>query len=397
MIKRKKIMILGAGVYQVPLIKKAKKMGLETLVVSIAGKYPGIALADHFFEINTTDINGVVAIAKEQKISAVITTGSDVCMQTLGAVVDELKLPGPSRNVASTVSSKTNFRKFLHANNLNSPDYKKCADLQDLLGYYKKKSNKIVIKPDDSSGSRGVEILNPHLNHKSIEKAYNNAVKYSSNGVVCAEGFISGNEVGGDAFFYEGRLLFFTTTYKHMNGVLVNGHSLPGSLENTVTSKVKNELQRIAGFLGYKNGPMNFDVMITSDDVFVLEVGLRNGGNGIPDLIYRCYGVDLVEILLNYSLKIPVSLPEKIQQTEISSYIFGSQICGILKKISSFEELKSAVPEVCSINLAIQLGQTVKSFYHNANLIGYVIFRGNYKNYNEICLRIANALNIEVI
>lgn len=34
---KKRIMILGAGVYQVPLIKKAKEMGLETVVFSPKG------------------------------------------------------------------------------------------------------------------------------------------------------------------------------------------------------------------------------------------------------------------------------------------------------------------------------------------------------------------------
>ena len=52
---KKKLMILGAGIYQVPLIKKAKEMGLETLVVSIKGNYPGIALEDSFYEIDTRD------------------------------------------------------------------------------------------------------------------------------------------------------------------------------------------------------------------------------------------------------------------------------------------------------------------------------------------------------
>ena len=40
----KKIMILGAGIYQVPLIKTAKKLGLYTIVVSIPGNYPGFEL-----------------------------------------------------------------------------------------------------------------------------------------------------------------------------------------------------------------------------------------------------------------------------------------------------------------------------------------------------------------
>ena len=47
-----KIMILGAGIYQVPLIETAKKMGLYTIVVSIPGNYPGFALADKVYYEN---------------------------------------------------------------------------------------------------------------------------------------------------------------------------------------------------------------------------------------------------------------------------------------------------------------------------------------------------------
>ena len=34
----KKLMIMGAGIYQVPLIKTAKKMGIHAMVVSMPGK-----------------------------------------------------------------------------------------------------------------------------------------------------------------------------------------------------------------------------------------------------------------------------------------------------------------------------------------------------------------------
>ena len=49
---KKKIMVLGAGIYQVPLIKKAKEMGLHTIVVSPKGPYPGISLADTYNKDN---------------------------------------------------------------------------------------------------------------------------------------------------------------------------------------------------------------------------------------------------------------------------------------------------------------------------------------------------------
>lgn len=42
----RKLLILGAGIYQVPLIKKAKEMGLYTIAASYAGNYPGLSLAD---------------------------------------------------------------------------------------------------------------------------------------------------------------------------------------------------------------------------------------------------------------------------------------------------------------------------------------------------------------
>ena len=38
---QKKIMILGGGQAQIGLIKKAKELGLYTIVVGIEGDYPG--------------------------------------------------------------------------------------------------------------------------------------------------------------------------------------------------------------------------------------------------------------------------------------------------------------------------------------------------------------------
>ncbi len=39
--QKQNIMILGAGKFQVPLIKLSKEMGHTTIVVSKAGDYPG--------------------------------------------------------------------------------------------------------------------------------------------------------------------------------------------------------------------------------------------------------------------------------------------------------------------------------------------------------------------
>ena len=73
----KKILILGASVYQVPLILAAKRMGLYTIVASIPGEYPGFALADKVYDINTVDKEAILQVALDEKIDGICTTGTD--------------------------------------------------------------------------------------------------------------------------------------------------------------------------------------------------------------------------------------------------------------------------------------------------------------------------------
>jgi len=392
---KKRIMILGAGVYQVPLIKKAKEMGLETVVVSPKGNYPGILLADIWLDVDTTDANRVLDAARQYAVSGVVTTGTDVSVPTVGVVVDALGLRGPTKHMADTVSSKTAFRAFLKEHALNCPDFVVCHCARDAWGFYKRQNDKMVIKPDDSSGSRGVMILDCGQTEESVIDAYRNAVKFSRSGRVCAEAFIEGVEVGGDAFFVDGEVRFLTITRKHMDSVIVQGHSLPGSLSAAEMARVKDEIQHVASKLGYDNGAVNFDVMINAHDVTILELGLRNGGNGILDLVYHSEGVNLAEWLLAYTLG--DSIPEGGHEAHsVSSYVFGVPHKGCLKSVTNLEQLTEAVPEVFDRVMAHKPGDHVEPFIHNANLVGYLLLRCGAEDYESVVARVRNVLKVEV-
>ena len=102
----KKILILGAGIYQVPLIKTAKRMGLYTIVASIRGNYPGFELADKVYYENTTDYSKILSIARREKIDGIITTGTDVAVITIGRVCDTLGLTGLGFKSAEIATDK---------------------------------------------------------------------------------------------------------------------------------------------------------------------------------------------------------------------------------------------------------------------------------------------------
>ena len=393
---KKRIMVLGAGVYQAPLIKKAREMGFETVVVSPKGKYPGIPLADIFLDIDTTDADCILQAAREYGISGIATTGTDVSIPAMGIVVDALGLKGPTRQMADTVSSKTAFRAFLRDNELSHPDFIICNYDQDAWDFYQELNDKIVIKPDDSSGSRGVTIIGRGQTEETVMEAYRNALTFSRNGRVCAEAFIEGEEVGGDAFLVNGRLQFFAVSCKHMNGVIVQGHSLPSNLPEFKLHKVRDEITRVVSKLGYIHGPLNFDVVIGERKAIVLEIGLRNGGNGILDLIYYNEGIDLLKWLLAYAMGNAPSEQKRTGYKEISSYVFGPKCAGKLIALSSLQELTASVPEVFEMVLAREPGDHVDEFIHNANLVGYLLIRCGTAAYKKVSEKIRDSLRMEV-
>ena len=57
----KKILILGAGEMQIPVIKKAKSMGLYTKVADMSADAPGMKIADAPVVICTLDKEGFLA------------------------------------------------------------------------------------------------------------------------------------------------------------------------------------------------------------------------------------------------------------------------------------------------------------------------------------------------
>jgi len=393
---KEKILILGAGIYQAPLIKKVAARGYETMVASIAGRYPGIDLADQFFVVDIRDIEGIVALARTLRITAIVTTGADAGVRAVAAVAGRLGMRGPSLRIAETLSSKTAFRAFQRTKAHVHPDFRRCVDASQAWDFYRSLGRQAIFKPDDASGSRGVTILPPGLPAERVAAAYDHALHHASNSLVCAEAFIDGIEAGANAFFVDGEIVFFSATDKHMDGVVVEGHSIPNPMPAEDLMLLKAEMSRLAVDLGYVDGPMNVDAMISDRTVYLLEVAIRNGGNGIVDLIRHGEGVDLLEMTLDYSLGETVAIPPATGKRRVSSYVFGTDRPGILRSITSLAELQQQVPEVFELVLARNPGERLEALTHNANLAGYLLMHGGSSEYSELVARIRDHLHIGI-
>lgn len=390
-------MILGAGPFQLPVIRKAVDLGCHVITVDYLPNNIGHKASHQYVNCSTADREGVLQAAKRLHIDGICTFSSDVAIPTVGYVCDNLGLPGVPCHVAETMSNKHLFRAFIRKHNLASPHFVVGKNFEEVNAGMKDLHFPVVFKPVDSSGSRGVTKLE-EIHSNSAYLAFERAKGFSRSQMVCVEEFLEGIEVGGDGIIMDGHFAFIAITQKHLDGFLVTGHSLPTNISMKDQQRVIMALEQCCHALGYFDGPLNFDVMVSADQVTIIEISARNGGNGIPSIIEVATGVDVELASLKYALGKEVDFPSRAESIRAcGSYIFGNKFSGMLQYICNLDELRSIVPEVFALNLAIQSGEQVEPFVHNGNLIGCVLFAYNTTaEYVPLVNKIAKALNLVI-
>ena len=184
---KKKVMVIGAGAGQIPIIKLCQKEGLYTYAVSPNGPYPGIELADCHINEDIYNVDNLVKIGKELKIDYVISDQSDYAVPLVAYIADKLGLPGVEPEVAQTYSYKSKFRSFCEANDIPAP---KAIEIEKetILPNF---NFPVIVKPSDSQGSRGI---NKVEDKAGLANAIQEAFSYSKRGSVVVEDFFLRSE-----------------------------------------------------------------------------------------------------------------------------------------------------------------------------------------------------------
>ncbi|NMQ18946.1 hypothetical protein E4P82_06820 [Candidatus Competibacter phosphatis] len=109
---RKTLLVLAASRYQIPIITTAKRLGYRVLTIDNVPDNPGHALADQACFIDTTDIQGVLAVARRERVDGVIAACTDVAVPTAAVVAQALDLPGISPDAARITCDKNLFSRL---------------------------------------------------------------------------------------------------------------------------------------------------------------------------------------------------------------------------------------------------------------------------------------------
>lgn len=389
----KRLMILGAGPFQVYGIQRAIELGYHVITVDYLPDNFGHRISHGYVNASTTDIDAVIAAAKEQKIDGIATFSSDVATPTVAAVSEALDLPGAHTNVVGPMVDKARFRALQRERGLDGPGFVEVQN-EDDLGKVTEMTAPVMFKPVDTSGSRGVARVDD-LSEASVREAYRNAVHYSRSSRVCVEEFIEGIEVGGEAFVRDGEIAFVTPTMKHKRDFIVTGHSLPTNIDADQQAEVARQVAMTCRELGYVNGPVNFDVMVDGSRAVVIELSPRTGGNGIPQLIEHATGFDVYGATARHAVGDPVDhLGDHPIQRPCGSLVFGDLEGGVLESVASEAEVRKRIPEIFLFFNGYTVGDRVDPFVHGGAGMGYALFDLPKHDYFTTVAAIQSALDI---
>lgn len=91
---KKKIAIIGANYLQLPLVLKAKEMGLETICFAWMDGAVARTVADKFYPISVAEKEKILEVCRTERIDAVATIASDVAVPVVAHLASNLNLIG---------------------------------------------------------------------------------------------------------------------------------------------------------------------------------------------------------------------------------------------------------------------------------------------------------------
>jgi len=367
-----KLMILGAGISQLPLIQAAKEMGLVVIVVSRPGNYPGFTLADHIYYEDTTDTDKIVEIAQLEQIDGICTTGTDVAVKSVGKVVDAMGLSGLSYESAQRSSNKWQMKQAFQEHAVRTARFIRAESKEEAYHAYHVLNEPVIFKAVDSGASKGIVKVE---DISQVDYAFEEVTKATKLDFFIVEEFVEGIEFGAQAFVYNNKLQFVLPHGDFMfygdAGVPI-GHYVPYELNDAVIEDIHLQLERSIAALGMNNCAINADFILKDNEVYVLEIGGRAGATCLPELVSTYYGYNYYEQIIRAALHRSPNFAGNHAEPCACELLIHDQE-GVVAKL---EDYNSSHEDIIQLSFDYVVGDRIRKFRVGTDRIGQIVVKG---------------------
>lgn len=369
------ILVIGAGMLQVPAYEVARRLGIRSVAVDRNPSAPGMALADVAHAVDTRDIEGIVRVARSEGVAGVITLCTDAPVVAVAAVAKAIGSRAIEPEAAARATNKGLMRDAFARAGAPIPAYRRVASLDAARAAAQEIGLPVILKPPASSGSRGIFKVTT-LDQLAAAYEHTRGVA-GGEGEILVEEFVDGDEVSVETLSFGGRHFVLAITDKSTTGDpywVETGHAEPSRHPPAVQQGIRETAVAGLAALGVMDAAGHVEIKLGRRGPRLIEIGARLGGDFITtELVRRSTGIDMVEAIIRMALGETPDISPRHSRGAAIRYLLPPK--GRIASIDGVAEAR-AMPGVVRWELALEPGGDFSGVRSSLDRPGFVIAEG---------------------
>lgn len=383
--KKKTLLIIGAGLEQGIAIRQAKMMGLRVVVVDDNPEAAALKYADHAVAMNTDAVADLVKLGRKFGISGVFAHAVENAV-TVARVAKALGLPGIDPRVAERATNKAKRIAAFAKAGVPVAAFAEVSSIAEAKRAAARIGYPVVIKPLDNAGARGVKKITKAAD---MAAGFQEAVQYGRKDKnVLIEKFLKGYEISTESVVIGGEVT--TTGFADRNYsrakefapyFVEDGHNVPSGIPAAMQRKIHKTVEDAIHALGITSGVAKGDILVAGKDVYVIEMAARtSGGWFAAGTVPLATGVNIIKYLIRLAVGEPVKVSDlapTCHQAACQRYIIPGK-SGLFDRLDGVSAARR-MPGVKVLQLFRQpeRGERIDKAQSNADRYGHLIAVGH--------------------
>lgn len=381
-LKGKKIIFLGGSGLDACAVKRAKELGVITIV---ANKYdvdrsPAKAIADESWLVDFSDTDIMCSLIKKHHVDGIFVGWTDSHLPHYLRICEKAGLPccGTSEQFEILSNDKRKFKQKCREYGVPTP-LEFCLDIDLRKEDLNRLEYPVLVKPADESGSRGIKRCD---NEQELVDYYKELYMHSTSKKLLVEQYINSDKEIYLHYTVQNGYCSLSSSFmkqKPSNEKNIASsailHVFSSSYIDLYRKTVEPAIIHMFESLGLENCIVMMQGFIKDGNFFFYESGLRMGGEQFYVFADKLNGINALDMMLEFSVSGKMTCGNVREQDNPK---FTKSCCnyyiplksGVISSISGIEEVEK-MPQVLQIAVFKKIGDSIKE----TNSLDRVIFR----------------------